>query len=232
MFMLFWAAVATAQHRSEQPENQVLDARIMLGQYEMTVELDPQGRKLIRLEGDVGHLFGYNLTNLLQLNDDVEYIELFSTGGKLFEIREPGIYIRERSLPVHVRKGEYCISACAYLALFSQDIKVDGQLAFHMPYAEEFSRELTLYDVSQSTVVTTLLLTHDLFANGWALVFYLAIASVTDINNYMVFESGDELEKFRVNDVNRFIDDDLQMPSWIIRNSEQMSARATEQMLD
>ena len=222
-------AITTSYASTVSTENEIIDTREMVGYYKVTVERTPDGTKFARFDGDVGYLFGYSLSNLLQIHPDVEYLEMHSTGGNLDEIYAPAKVIREMGLPVVVRKGEYCVSACAYLAMASPDIRIGGQLAFHLPYFEAFSMNDTLYTVSQTAVVSTINMNRYLFDNGWKLIFYFMVQFTTDHEKFVVFESEEELDKFRYDDPTTFSENVPLDILFEVRTGPQISAFAQEQ---
>jgi len=174
-------------------------------QYAIMIVEDQHGRKFLRYQGDFVNHSGTVISNYIVNFPDIEYVEFNSTGGVLLEVHKPGVLLRNREIPFHVREGEVCISACAFLALYSQDIKLDGLLAFHLPYIEEFRREETLYDISQSMVERTLRMTRQFYQNDWMAILYLVIAQKSDLTTYVVFDDVDELMKFKITNKDQFM---------------------------
>lgn len=199
VFILFSATMLWA-------ENKVLETYTQLGHdgYTISVERDPAGDKLIRFNGGFGPLSGYLFQTYITSNEDIAYIELHSTGGILNEIGLPSILIRDRQIPVHVRPGEYCVSACAFLALYSPEIDIQGQLAFHLPYMTQFNFRHTLEDIQQNNINLTLLMTKEFYENDIILLLYYLISAQTSVDEFIVFTDNNELNKFRVENEDDF----------------------------
>jgi hypothetical protein len=177
-----------------------------IGQAVIYVKENSGGEKYLRYEGLFIPYSGAAISNLLTINDDIKYVEFHSPGGLLSEIGETGILMRSRDILFTVREGDVCISACAYLALYSTRIQLDGVLAFHLPYLTGFTNEKTLYYISQSSVVGTLEMSRQLFKNGWKMFLYYVIAQESNLDNFVVFTDINELDKFRMTDPSTFVD--------------------------
>lgn len=227
--LIFLVSITPTFASTASTENEILETRDMVGLYAITVQRTPDGTKFIRFEGDVGYMFSYNLSNILDRHPDAEYLEMYSNGGMLVETNEPAKRIARLGIPVVVRPGEYCVSACAYLALASPDIRLGGQLAFHLPYSGGFSLDTTLYEVSQDAVLVTLMMNRYLFEHDWKLILYFLIQSTTDSETYVVFESEEELYKFKFDDPTEFTAVTDTIPFFSVRTGPEIDAFALEQ---
>ena len=66
---------------------------------------------------------------------DIKYIEMWGPGGYM----EMGLQLGNRiskieGVTVVVPKGKRCISACAFAAMGSKHIRIDGKLMLHRPF--------------------------------------------------------------------------------------------------
>ena len=116
------------------------------------------------------------------------------------EVFAVGQYIRDHSLPVRIRYGENCVSACAFLSLYSPSITIDGQMSFHRPYDLGYPTDMSLYEINQLSVERTLRIVHELFDNRWNMFLYILIDQHTDDEMLLTFRSSRELEMFRLED--------------------------------
>ena len=125
------------------------------------------------------------------------YVDLNSTGGTLIEMLEPGQTLRKRGIPVRVLKDDICLSACAYLAMYSPYIDIQGQLGLHSPYRPTFGYTETLQDLYDNGAMIQNLLTFHAYDNGWALYLYYTVLIESDRNTYLVFEDSDAFHSYR-----------------------------------
>ena len=66
---------------------------------------------------------------------DVKYIEMWGPGGYMEMGLQLGNHIsRIEGVTVVVPKGKRCISACAFAAMGSKHIRIDGKLMLHRPF--------------------------------------------------------------------------------------------------
>lgn len=197
----------------------------------MTAEETPDGEQIIRVAGEIDHLFGYNLSTLLDNFPEVTRIIIVSDGGILEEIYAPAARIQKRKITVEVEHGSYCISACAFLALYSPNIIIDGQMAFHRPYYTSFDMNMSLYDVSQTATFQTIDMSRNFFDTGWKLILYYVIDFSTSSLTYLVFEDEEELNKYRMTDPSQFTDE-VASNEGFIRTSNQIILISAQQLLD
>lgn len=200
--------------------------------YAISVMVDEQGEKFMRYDGEFGHLTDYNIGVFLDQYRDIKYIVFNSSGGNLIEANSVGKRIRERDIRVWVPRGHMCMSACAYLSLFSKDIDIDGVMGFHLPYSPGYPRDASLYEISQSTVERTLRVSRDFFNNGFKLYLYLKISehSSADIDTWLAFTDEAELNKFRFDDPSEFMDS-VAGAVYATGSTEAMMQLVNEQMI-
>lgn len=167
---------------------------------------DDDGKRYLRYEGPFFPASGTAIANYLDSFQDIEWVEFHSPGGVLLEVNPPGIRLREREIPFVVKKGDVCVSACAFLALFSPDITLDGMLAFHVPYVQAMPSTMTLNDVAQMMNERTMRQTRQMFQNGYVAYLYLNIVRNSNIEKYLAFTDINELNKYRMTDPATFMD--------------------------
>lgn len=211
--------------------NEIIQTIIHPAGYTITLEKDVEGESLIRFSGRVGMHFDTVMSTMIRINvDEISYIELSSNGGIMNEIIDAGNLIRKHEIPIVIRSGESCISACAFLSLYSPDIRIKGQLAFHMPYLEEYSRTESLYEISQKNIPITLYMVRTMYRNGWGIILHFLISINTTIETYVVFESTEELNLFRIENLGAFDTENTARPFIsFVRKSADMARRRFEQ---
>jgi len=202
LFLLFASGISKAN------EPEIIEQIVMPNSYQIVVyQIDDQ-TTFIRYSGQIGYMSGYALDSFItKYHKSLNHIELASPGGNMVEIRDPAKSISKYGIPIKIRAGDACISACAYLALSSKDISIDGLLAFHLPFFSNYSVSDSLYDISQSTVELTIAMVDYLFENEWKMIFYHTVASNSDDRIYVVFDDEKDLNKFRFESESEFLDD-------------------------
>lgn len=189
-------------------ENKIIDQVAAPNIYTITVYETPKETVFLRYVGRIGYMTSDMLVSMIEkYSDRLDHIQLSSPGGNLRETIDPGIAIRNHEIPIKIREGDACVSACAYLALYSPDIDINGLLAFHRPYFSQYDITNSIYDISQSTVTMTISLINQFFDNGWKTFLYYTIATESDDRIYVVFDNEDELNKYRFEDPANFMDD-------------------------
>jgi len=101
----------------------------------------------LRITGPTNMIQVISASNYMTEND-VQYIEMWGPGG----LMEMGLQLgnrisREETATVVVPKGKSCISACAFAAMGSSHIRVDGNLKLHRPFIARSPTMIPLEDV-------------------------------------------------------------------------------------
>lgn len=202
------------------------------GAFVITVKETPDGVTYLRYEGDFVESTSLSLASAIKITPTAAYLELNSSGGLFYPDDPASAEIRIRGLPVVVKAGEICASACAYTAMASPDIRIDGLLAFHLPYNGAFAKEATLYDISQSSVEMTMLMAKRMFEQGWRLVLYYNIEQNTGLDTWMVFDDSQELDRYRFTDPATFMDATEVPPSFYVGSTEDVKNMSAAQAVD
>jgi len=185
-------------------ENEIIETYVSPGSYQLTAEIDSNGDTLVRVEGNVDYLFGYMLLSMLDSHKPV-YLELSSMGGRIDEIKMAGDYIAANGIEVRVQKGDYRVSACAFLALYSPNIVIEGQVAFHLPYYEGYAKDTTLATISHESFEISIRQTRMLFDHNWAMfLYYVIYAATPEPNTFIVFTDTESLANFRIDSKEEF----------------------------
>jgi len=176
------------------------------GNAQIIIFENTDGEKYLRYEGEFQESSGGAIAAYIDNFQDIKWVEFHSPGGVLLEVNPLGIRLREREIPFVIKEGDVCVSACAFLALFSPDIQLNGMLAFHVPYVTAMHSTMTLNEVSQMMNERTMRQTRQMFQNGYLAYLYLNIVRNSDIDKYLVFTDIEELNKYRMTDPAMFMD--------------------------
>lgn len=97
----------------------------------------------VSYDGETGTLRITGQTDMVQViaasnyirTEEVKYVEMWGPGGYM----EMGLQLGNRisrieGVTVVVPKGKRCISACAFAAMGSKHIRIDGKLMLHRPF--------------------------------------------------------------------------------------------------
>ncbi len=226
------AALFVLVGSSATAQNTIISTYSNPGQFVITVQETPEGERFVRYEGDYVPMSGNALASALSTNPDIAFLEISSMGGLLAEVDRPVAEITRLGLPVVVRAGEVCASACAFMALASPDIRVEGLLAFHLPYGDGYAKETTLYDISQSSVDMTLKMSRQLFKQQWKLILYHTIQQHSGLDNWVVFMDSENLNIFRFTDPATFMDDTDQPAQIAVMTTAEVLAALQAQRVD
>lgn len=155
---------------------------------------------------------------------DIDRIELNSYGGFLTHKSVSGEMVQDQGIKIIIQEGDICLSSCAFFSLYSPDIEINGVLAFHLPYSDVFDKGMTLYDISQHNVDTTLLMQHQYFKTGWKSFLHMHMVWASRNGKYIAFDSADELDKYRFNDFSEFMDGPIDNPQYQMMSDEDIMA--------
>lgn len=90
--------------------------------------------KTLRITGTTDMIQVIRASNYMT-EHEVQYIEMWGPGGYMTMGLQLGNRIsRETSATVVIPKGKRCISACAFAAMGSKHIRIDGKLMLHRPF--------------------------------------------------------------------------------------------------
>ena len=174
----------------------------------LTIEVneDSNGVVYIRLDGMFSEDLPFAMTSFITLYSP-KYIELNSDGGYMDTIEPVGSMISSNDIFIRINSGDMCVSACAFLALYSKNIIINGQLAFHIPYSMNYDGRMSLNEIANTSVADTVIQAKTFFNNGWILYFYFLIGILTDRDTYIVFTDSSELNKLRTTDIKSWAND-------------------------
>jgi hypothetical protein len=213
-------------------QNTIISTYSDPGKFVITVQETPDGERFVRYEGDYVRQTGAALATAISTTPDIAYLEVSSFGGLLAEVERPVAEIERLQLPIVIRAGDVCASSCAFMALASPDIRIEGLLAFHLPYGDNYSKETNLYDLSQSSVEMTLKMSRQLFKQKWRLVLYYVIQQNAGLDKWVVFTKTEHLDHFRFDDPSEFADDTGQATQVTIMTTEEVLGTLRAQLVD
>lgn len=121
---------------------------------------------------------------------EVQYIEMWGPGGYL----EMGLHLgnrisKEEGVTVVVPKNKNCISACAFAAMGSDHIRVDGKLLLHRPFVTAVPSMVTLEESLAYVGRGYLITAYYLEDHGYKRNLMLSIMTYTSPCKFMVFEN-------------------------------------------
>lgn len=122
---------------------------------------------------------------------------LESNGGLMLEAMMLGKLLNTTDIEVLIEKDTLCVSACAFAAMSSEKITLDGKLVFHAPYYPTIPTEDSLYTVFKNVSLMTIELADWFLETGYSVSFLELIYENTNNDTFMVFESIEDLESFK-----------------------------------
>lgn len=106
------------------------------------VEFD-KSTATLKIVGPTDMVQTIDATNALR-EHDVDYIIMWGPGGRLKMGIQLGNMINKEDATVVIPKDKACISACAFAAMGSKHIRIDGKLMLHRPYIAGVNPMITL----------------------------------------------------------------------------------------
>lgn len=135
---------------------------------------------------------------------------MISPGGYMPAALLIGEYISESGIPVVIREGTQCMSACAYAAIASPNLTLKGSLLFHSPYFPTVSTSDTLSDLFVMSNLATLTMVEWMLRHGYTIELFSKITELTDPEVFINFTSTENLYRFKNSD-----------PLAVLENSDQ-----------
>jgi len=128
---------------------------------------------------------------------DVATVEMSGPGGYFLEGLFIGRLIRHEGARVVIPKGKQCISACAFAALASSQIVVNGELLFHRPWLSKMPAAMTIEEYAGKNGWAYMTMTRYIFEMGYTLNFASLIVTTTSPCKFIVVKSGAHLRRIQ-----------------------------------
>jgi hypothetical protein len=88
----------------------------------------------LRITGQTDMVQVIAASNMIR-EEDIKYVEMWGPGGYMEMGLQLGNHISKiEGVTVVVPKGKRCISACAFAAMGSKHLRIDGKLMLHRPF--------------------------------------------------------------------------------------------------
>lgn len=144
----------------------------------------------------------FDLARNISNYDYVDTIVFNSSGGEFYAGLKVSEIIREKNLKIIVPYGKFCVSACAFASMASDDITIKGLFGLHRPYNSiGMSGTETLDSYSNTTAVAASMVTLFFVRNGYSVDLLFGLFYRTDRKKFIVFDSQEDLAKYKTNDI-------------------------------
>lgn len=132
------------------------------------------------------------------LNENSERKMIMNSPGGIFtEGIATGEIIREMGVIVHIPSRAVCISACAFAAIASEEINIEGIIAFHRPYYDQEgvpeSQIMSRKDIFVGGHVTGQIALHYLMQMGFSPTFSGYVMANTSEEVFLIIKKTVEL---------------------------------------
>jgi len=132
------------------------------------------------------------------LNENPERTMIMNSPGGIFsEGIATGELIREMGVAVHIPSRAVCISACAFAAIASEEVKIEGIVAFHRPYYDQEgippSQLLGRKDIFVGGHITGQIALHYLMQMGFSPTFSGYVMANTSEEVFLIIKKNVEL---------------------------------------
>lgn len=126
-------------------------------------------------------------------NNNVETVFMWGNGGEYYRGLDIGRAIRESGARIIIPSGKRCISACAFSAIGSKKLIIDGELLFHKPFALAVSTMDRVEDIVTKHGGAYMDMAIYLNEMGYDLSFAKDIITKTSPCLFMVMTDGKEI---------------------------------------
>lgn len=158
------------------------------------VMVDSFGRSFIVFHGDMVDGEAEYLRTILQ-DSGVRRVGMVSGGGPAKAGYDLSEVLSDLSVTAVVPRGYACLSACAVAFLGALEYEVNGVLAFHSAWSDEFTDTDMAAREGQAIGVYS---AYHMVSNGFSFGLPMMITQETDRHTYLTFKSTEELLQFFV----------------------------------
>jgi hypothetical protein len=127
------------------------------------------------------------------ITKDVLVVSMHGRGGDYYAGLSLGNLISKEESLVIIPEGKECISACAFAAIGSDKITLNGSLLFHVPYTRAYGTNYTLQEISQEVGVVYVDMAAYLLRQGFSIHFAREILASTSPCKFIVVTDGESL---------------------------------------
>jgi len=102
----------------------------------------------LRITGQTDMVQVLAASNIIREEEEIKYVEMWGPGGYMEMGLQLGNHISKiEGVTVVVPKGKRCISACAFAAMGSKHLRIDGKLMLHRPFIVAAPTTVPLEDI-------------------------------------------------------------------------------------
>jgi len=132
-------------------------------------------------------------------SNNIDGLEINSPGGLVTEGYTLGNYLAGQNpdLPIYINYGDGCASACANAVAMSDNLHINGILAFHPPFIMELQTNVTLQEYGVFVSKAQYKMVEYFLEHGYSLDFLAIKFAVGTPQRYMVITNADDLYAFR-----------------------------------
>ena len=128
-----------------------------------------------------------------------------SPGGLSYEGSKLSRFIKKTGVSVLIKKGTGCMSACAYAAISSPNLVVNGVIGFHMGYLPEFPQTMSIEKYTKVIRASDLDSLGNIAINNYSLMLYAIILRESSRDVFIVFFDENDLLKFKATNLANLI---------------------------
>lgn len=210
------------------PQTEIINIISVPDMYDVTIK-KVDGKTIIKFDGKFDNNVKFDLGgSLQQYNPD--YLELHSEGGYLSQIAPIARIIKEQQIRVRINEGDYCLSACALVAMHSPYVQIDGQMGFHTAYVPRFSAGYSLSDIYQAGSDSAAQLIALVFNAGFPYKLFLDMMYNSSVDEFMTFFNTEEFNSYRMKSPEDFLNG-VQL-RYLVLSSKHIFAYSEHQRLD
>lgn len=122
---------------------------------------------------------------------------IHSPGGAMSQVYSIGAYLNQiPGFTIRVPENHACISACAFLSLYADNLEIEGIMAFHTPYFYTLDPKLALNELLRLKASATVNFTNEMLEQGYTMELIQIIVDETDEDHFIIFTNEEDLKRF------------------------------------
>jgi len=132
---------------------------------------------------------------------DTDVLVINSTGGFVRDAYIIGRHLADYNIAVVVEQDTLCMSACAMIAMASNNLTIEGKMGFHTPYITFLPIEFSLMEMIQKHNRDVTDFVNYFHENGYSHSLVNDILRQTTPSTYITFDNEQDFLAFRTNDI-------------------------------
>lgn len=159
-----------------------------------------EGKSFLRYTGYIESGAGLHLKRLFMVYQPDVFV-ISSKGGVVRDAYMIGRHLADHNIAVLVEEDTLCMSACAMIAMASNDLTIKGKMGFHTPYITFVPSEFSILEMLQNHNTELTNFINYFHENGYSHSLINDILRQTSVNTFITFDNEQDFLAFRTYDI-------------------------------